>query len=324
MISGSKKERIDQEDVLYYTNDGKEIYEKYIGRLSKGAMKCPWRDDKHPSWGVYQSKDGTWLWKDIASEESGNPFTFVQQLFNLSYKAAFQKILYDFDLSNKGVVADRVYTHQKTKEKEYSLISIKPQPFQKRHHEFWNCAEVTEADTKKKNCYAVKELAINRIRVHISPRERVFAYYAKDIDRMKVYFPDRYNTDRFRTNVPYNYLWEYSKQICCDKLVGHKSMKDLIVFSLLFPNNIATNNESIKLFNEEVVGNINTITSDFWLFYGSDEDGVRKCTEITKSNNWRYINTPHDLLPEVNDVYSYVKKYSLKDLEQFCKTKQLL
>lgn len=323
MIKSKKISHLSPEDLLYYTSDGKEIYEHYLGRVSRVAMKCPWRSDKHPSWGIFY-KGGTWLWKDQATEEAGNAITFVQRLFDLSYSDAMQKIAFDFKLGDKQVIADRVYEKQAEKPKDYVKIEYLITPFKKRHHEFWNCVEVTEDVCKKFDCYAVKDLSINGLNIQLSPVERVFVYYAQDIMANKIYFPDRVGNNRFRTNVPYNYLWEYSKLGNCDKLVVHKSMKDLIVFSQLFPCNIATQNESVKIFNEEVVGKINSITTEPWIFYGSDNDGVKKCTEITNTNKWKYINTPKSMLPEINDVYSYVKKHGLKSLETFCKSKKLI
>ena len=320
MVKGSKRPSLETEDILYYTNDGKDIYEKYLGKVGS-IMKRPWGSDKHPSWGIYYWNN-TWMWKDQATEESGNPIHFVQKLFNLSYSDAINKIAYDFKISDTEVISNRVYKEQKVS-KKYKHITAVTTKFAKRHHAFWNVVGVTEEHCKKHDCYAVSKLYIDRQLFPIGKYETVFVYLAKDINKVKVYFPEREGMNRFRTNVPYHYLWEYDKLEGCDKLVIHKSMKDLITFSQIFPCNIATQNESIKVFDEEVVGKINSITKEPWVFYGSDNDGVRKCTEITNTNRWNYINTPKEDLPEINDVYGYVKKYGLKKLEEFVKQKGL-
>jgi len=325
MIKGNKKlVLMSNEDLFYYTNGGKDIYQKYIKNLHRGSMKRPWGTDNHPSFGVYQAKDGVWMWKDIAKEESGNSVQFIQKLFNLEYKDAVEKIMSDFGLTDKEVLVDKVYEQQVIQDKQYRKFSVKTMRFKERHHQFWNCVEVSEDWCKKKNCFAVKELAIDRVKVPIGEHERVFAYYAEDIDRVKVYFPDREQNGKFRTNVPYRHLWNINKVPCCDKMVIHKSNKDEIVFSLLFANNIVTQNESIKLFDQETVNRINSVSKEPWVFFGSDPDGVLKCTKITETTNWRYINTPKELLPSINDIYSFVKHYNLKELEKFCKKKGLL
>ena len=96
MIRGRKKSQIDVDDLYYHTSDGKIIYETYLGsKIYKTAMKRPWGEDAHPSFGVWQAPDGLWMWKDIAREEVGNPIQFVQRLFNQSYNDAIAKIASD-------------------------------------------------------------------------------------------------------------------------------------------------------------------------------------------------------------------------------------
>jgi len=324
MVKGNKKSFVDVDDLLYYTDGGKEIYQLYLGEV-KRVMKRPWGTDNHPSWGVFPV-NGVWIWKDQATEESGGPVQFVQTLFNLTWSEALEKINKDLKLDDKATREGRIYRLHAPEQKKYAHITAKTRKFGNRHHKFWNAAEVNEDWCKKHNCFAVKELSINRKKVAISEEERVFVYLADDINKVKVYFPDRPRDtgERFRTNVPGNYLWGFNKLEGCDKLVIHKSNKDLIVFSLLFPCNITTQSESIKVFDKANVDRINGITKEPWVFYGSDMDGVRKCTTITDTNGWRYINTPQHMLPEVNDVYSFVKKHGLKELEKFCQAKGLL
>jgi hypothetical protein len=323
MVEGKKKiDTIPVEDIMHLTNGGREIYEKYLGKVGK-IMKRPWGSDKHPSWGIF-CKEDVWMWKDQAKEEAGGPVQFVQRLFNISYGEAIQKICFDFKLDTKEIKADRVFKIQEKTSTSYVHITARIQKFKPRHHQFWNAVDVTEDWCKKHNCFAVKELAINRQKITIGTYEIVFVYLAPDIEKVKVYFPDREEGARFRTNVPYNYLWNHSSCQKCDKLVIHKSMKDLITFAQLHPHNVATQNESVKVFNPEMVEKINNLSPEPWVFYGSDTDGVNKCKQVTAEHKWKYINTPKAMLPEINDVYSFVKKHGLKKLEEFCKQKHLL
>lgn len=324
MIKGNKKEEHDIEDLLYYTSGGKDIYEHYLEkRISKNFItRRPWGTDRHPSWGTFL-KDTTWLWKDQATEEVGNPITFVMKLFDISFVEAIVKIKGDLNLTTEKLLKERHFTIQKEEPKKYSHITAVTQRFKKNHHSFWNAAEATEDWCKKFNCFAVKDLYVNRKKYPIGKDETVFVYVAEDIDKVKVYFPER-ESFRFITNVQYDYLWEFYRLNKCNKLPIHKSMKDLIIFSMLYECNIATQNESVKIFSPEVVDKINSVSMEPWVFFGSDNDGVKKCTEITNTTDWKYINTPKKLLPDVNDVYSYVKSKGLKELENFCKQKKLL
>lgn len=326
MITGNKrKDLLTDREIFALTSGGKDIYIKYLGRIQKGAIKRPWGEDNHPSFGIWQAPDGMWMWKDLAADKSGNAIQFVQNLFQLSYSDAVKKVMNDFGIDSFDVQASIVHDVKPLDKPSLPVpITARVMRFGPRHHAFWNAVGVSEDWCKKFDCYAVKELAINRRRVRMGDNEIVFVYLARDTNQVKVYFPDREGGDRFRTNVPFHYLWQAHKTSPCDRLVVHKSMKDLITFAQLHPHNVATQNESVSVFNDETVSTINSLSSDVWLFYGSDADGVRKCKEVTDKHGWRYINTPSKMLPEVNDVYSFVKKHGLKKLEEFCKTKNLI
>lgn len=315
------------ESLWKLTNNGADIYKFYVKKSPPFITKRPWAADKHPSWGVWQARSGVWLWKDHATEEAGDAITMVRRMFNLDGAEALTKICGDLGLVGIPIPMDVVEGDSPDvahKIREHVHITAKITKFTARHHKFWNVVGVTEDYCKKFDCYAVKELAINHRKVNIGCYERVFVYYARDIDKVKIYFPDREGVARFRNNIPNTYLWRSSYLENFDKLVIHKSMKDLITFSQIYPHNIATQNESLSPFTEENVAFINAHSKEPWLFYGSDADGVKKSTNITKTFDWKYINTPANLLPDVNDIYSFVKEHGLKKLEEFCKQKTLI
>lgn len=330
-VKGSqKKQHLTSDEILQRTSGGYDIFMYYLGRVQR-SMKRPagWgKKDKDASWGIYPYND-IWFWKDFASEDSGTAIQFVERHFGLTFKEARDKICWDFGFGGTEVNAKPAiitWTAPEGEEREeYVHIGVTTKPFTKRHHEFWNAAEVTEEWCKKFNCFAVKDLAVKRRKVAIKPNEIVFVYKALDIESYKIYFPERGGDfGKFRNNVPYRYLWNYDNVKECDDLIVCKSNKDMIVTAMLTDCVIATQNESIKIFNEEVVGKINKISKTPWMWYGSDPDGVKKCIAITGTNQWRYINTPKNLLPEINDQYGYVKQFGLKGLEEFMKLKKLL
>lgn len=326
MIQGNK--RLTHADVIAATNNGKDVFIKYLGKIHRSAIKRPWGKDEHPSFGVFQSSSGEWMWKDQAREEVGGAIQLVQRMFNLTYAEAIRKVMFDFGLGDEAVKASRAFEENspiaQELQKDYAHITCKVMKFKERHHQFWNAVGVSEEWCKKFDCYAVKELAINHKKMLIGEHERVFVYHAKDIDKVKVYFPDRESGGRFRNNVPFKYLWCHNNLKNCDKLVVHKSMKDLITFAQIHPHNIATQNESAKLFDEGLVNTINGISSNVTLFYGSDKDGMTKAKEVIKLTGWKMLNTPTSMLPDVNDAYSYVKQYGLEKLEELCKIKNVL
>jgi hypothetical protein len=327
MIKGKKfKPHFSIDEIMMKTNGGYDIYMYYLGAV-KRIMPRPWgKKERHPSWGL-KSYAGIWNWKDHATEESGNAIQFVERYFGLSFTDALAKIAWDFGIPNgelMNVNPVKVTWETPYMETNYVHIGIIDQPFKQQHHKFWNIAEVSESHCNKMNCWAVKSLAINRKRVNIRPDEAVFAYVAPEEKGYKIYFPERERENRFRNNVSYHYLWNYENLEECEDLIIQKSPKDMIVTSLIQPCVTSTQNESIKVFDEETVQRINKISKRPWVWYGSDDDGVRKCKEITDCNKWRYVNTPKNLLPDINDTYSYTAKYKLKGLEEFMKLKKLI
>lgn len=334
MIKGKQKtELLTADEVLMRTGGGYDIYRYYLGNVGR-VMPRPWGKDNHPSWGIFPY-NGIWMWKDQAKEDSGTAIQFVEKYFGLSFGEAMAKICWDFGINNgREINAKPVkinWERPEEVEKDYCSIKFDDKPFEKRHHEFWNIAEASEEHCRKYDCYAVKSLAIDGKRVGIRKDEIVFAFYVPELDSAKIYFADRKKENKFKNNVPYRHLWHFDKIQQCDDLIVQKSPKDLIITALITPCVTATQNESIKVFNEDIVGKINSVTKTPWIWYGSDDDGVKKCKTVTGANKWKYINTPKALLPDVNDTYSFVRFHNeqsmgtgLQNLTEFMKHKKLL
>lgn len=330
MVKGRVKDNsyLTVDEIMDATDGGYSVYKYYLGKIHR-IMSRPWgKQENHPSWSLFYRRN-VWFWKDHASEETGNAIHFLQRYYNLTFLEAVTKISHDFGLAKVGNVIPRsskITWAPPTEEekKDYVLIDFKEQPFQKHHHKFWNIAGVTEVDCRQKDCYAVKRLAINRINIPLRSDETVFVFYAREEQSMKVYFPDRARDKRFRNNVPFHYLWNYRNIESPEKLIIQKSPKDMIVTSILTPNVIATQNESINVFDDETVARILDKSKNPIIWYGSDEDGVKKCTAVTNKLGWGYVNTPKILLPQINDAYGYAARFGLEGLEEFMKLKNLI
>jgi len=73
-----------------------------------GLIRAPYREDRHPSFSLYRGQNGTWLWKDHATGESGNAFTFLTRIVGLEKREAARELKrragLDFDLPEPSVV----------------------------------------------------------------------------------------------------------------------------------------------------------------------------------------------------------------------------
>lgn len=324
MKATPKRELITYEEILQRTNGGYDGFMYYHGSAPR-LCKCPWRKDNKASFGFYPY-EGLWFWKDIAKEESGTLIEFVMRLYGLSFIDAMNKIKWDFGWDTVKINANPVKIDWEKPEiiEEPALFNFDTMKFQKRHHEYWNCVGISEDYCNKYECYAIKNLAINRQKVPISSNERVFMYWVPEKKKAKIYFPDRKKDNRFKNNVDYFHIWNINNIKPCEKLIVIKSMKDLITVSQLTPCIVSTQNESVQLFSEEIVNNLNSLSDNIYVFYGSDLDGVNKCKKITKEFGWKYINTPKVDNPEINDAYSFAKTFGVSKLEEYLKTKKLI
>jgi hypothetical protein len=67
------------------------------------AIKSPLREDKHPSFFLYENGAGVVRYKDHGSGEEGDCFQFVQRLFNVDFSTALRIVHADFNLKRKKV-----------------------------------------------------------------------------------------------------------------------------------------------------------------------------------------------------------------------------
>lgn len=332
MIQGEVKQDnyINAEEVFRYTNLGYDVFRYYIGKVAR-LMDRPWpgeRKESKPSWGI-NFYNGTWVWVDNARGESGNAITFVQRYFGgLTYPEALQQIANDFGIKggrmhSKSTIVNWVAPTAEER-KEYCHIAFTYKPWGKEHHKFWENTGVTEEHCLKYEVYAVKQAAINHRRVRIGTGEVVWCYYAPEEDSVKLYFPEREGSDRFRTNVSGGHLWNFSNlEQNPDTLYIQKSCKDMLVHLLHTPNVIATQSEKSRIFdpeiNPELFQKVNNKAKTKVIVFGSDKDGRKKSKDIVTLTGWSELYTPVDLLPEVNDLYGYAKKFGPKKTEEFLK-----
>ena len=62
------------------------------GEYAKSSVKSPFRDEKSPSWGIYE-KAGRWKFLDHGTGEGGDEIDFIEQVENIDRKAAIERFL---------------------------------------------------------------------------------------------------------------------------------------------------------------------------------------------------------------------------------------
>ncbi len=331
MIQGKKKtDLLDVDEIMMLTNGGFDIFRYYLGATCGRIMQRPWmgsKKEKTLSWGIFcKGYTGIWCYSDRATEDSGNAIHFVQKYFGLTFPEAINKICWDFGLGGyKTISKPAEITWEKPDiEKDYTEIGVINKPFTQRHKDYWSIVGCSEEHCNEYNCFAVKNLAINRRNVPINPNEIVFSYYNPVDHSYKIYFPDRPKDKRFKNNVRGHYIWYLDRYNDCDDLMIAKSNKDAIVLAQFGLCVAATQNEGISCI-EPNIEEIQSRTKKIHIVYGNDKQGWDMSYKITKKYGWDYFNIPQPELEKgIIDPYDYAKAYGPKKLEELLKLKNLI
>ena len=109
------------------------IFEHYGVPIRKGLFCSKLRQDRNPTVGLYRNKRGRLIIKDFGSDFSGDCFTYVMTLFNVSYYMSLQIIANDFGLIHRSDLkvnkAKIVPTGTKFEEQKSAIIQIQTREF---------------------------------------------------------------------------------------------------------------------------------------------------------------------------------------------------
>lgn len=66
-----------------------------MGQFAKRQVRSPFRQDKNPSWGIFQ-KEGNWYFKDQATGEGGDELSFLARAKGIDAKADFPRLMAEY------------------------------------------------------------------------------------------------------------------------------------------------------------------------------------------------------------------------------------
>jgi hypothetical protein len=302
-----------------------EIYERKIEDLKRKGNNyvglCPLHGEKTPSFNINSEHPN--LFKCFGCGESGNVISFISKLHNLTYKEAI-----DYINGMKIVYSKQPIVNKK--EKKPLVVDWVEQKFTDQHKRYFDNYELDETFLNSRDIWALKTLAINKRIQKFPDYQFKFAYYAKDLDQIKVLTLGKEvsKDEKWRSyNIPNTYLWDYwrYKDSPCENLFVVKSNKDGAVLAKLGKCAIELQSEDAKIFLENNVEKVKQICKNPIICTGTDEQGFNTSLNITKSTGFRWFNTKKKYLRmyDVKDVSDLVSVFSLKKLEQELKDKNL-
>jgi hypothetical protein len=303
--------------ILILTNNGKDIFEKELGKISYKNIESPLRSgDRSPSFSVKQNNKGIWVAKDYGGNQwSGDAIAFLQEKYGLTFYEAIEKIKQDYGLIKKS----KNYKQKIKKESkqdnnkcnyspfiEYNII-----PFSKEGLQYWNQYTFDKSFLLKNDIYQIGLWSIDKKVQKKYKDEITFLYLAKDVNKVKILRIGNNvpYADKWRTNLPNTYLWHYYEYAIkkLNDLFIAKSYKDELIFRKLGYSAISLQSENAKVLLENNVEKINNISKNKFLALGADPQGWQTSYEITKKTNWNYFNIGR----------TYYKKYGLEDPADF-------
>ena len=294
-----------------------DIYKYYIGNDIKlnFIISSPLRSDKHPSFGIFKSaKTGNLLFKDLSTGISGNCIHFVMNLFNITYFAAIKKVWFDIILNRvhkttTGIEIDKIKSTS-------TEILVNKRNWSKTDDDYWSQYGITREYLKRFKVHPINYYSINSeiapaIYSNTSP---MYAYFI--FNKIKIYRPYEDKTFKWRTNATCYDIQGYEQlPDKCEHIIITKSLKDVIVLTMLGYNAIAPNSENHTI-PEVIIDKLRKDkgTTKFTIFYDNDEAGMKAAEKLL--NKYEYFNNIF-IGEECKDISDYVKEYGLNKAKEW-------
>ena len=338
MIQGIKKTTLTPENILKKISEF-DIYMMYMPdrtwRINQVTISPFTRFGKgvesHPSF-LISSRSGTLNFIDFTDTNlRGDCFTFVKLLHHMvSMDDVLKKIDQDFGLGISSIksVGDykRIVAEYKQPEelgKRYALIQAVTRKFTNEELNYWNQYHQSLDDLRANNVYSIKELFLNKSRFVLKETDLRFGYlydghwkiYRPFIDKKYKWVPN---------NVPLTYCGGLNNLSPDKNTLICKSQKDYMVCRKVYEHVCHVQNESLAAFSHETVDYINNNSA--YVFYGGDSDkpGKEASRLITKAFNFKHINPPDRLLPDIKDFADWGRVEGLDALRNHFINKELI
>lgn len=324
MIAGQKRKDITLEWIRQRISD-EEIYLKYIPGLKFNKhILSPFRKERTPSFVVHQTNgnyhhvdygDATWR---------GDAIDLVKQLKNLNLQEALEDIYKEFE-NIMGSDTKPVFIEKRSRISTTLIQVSHKKELTKEAVDYWKQYHISSDWLRRHNVFQVSKLFINRKIVPIDDkREVVFAYFADDIQRVKIYKPYSIQGEwKWKSTIPYTYMFG-KENITIKNAILAKSLKDQMVLELIYPHVCSIQAESIGCLNQEN-RDILSKPKTTYVGFGNDEQGHKESMLITSTFGWKHVNVPQEELAKgINDFAEYAKVYGLEMLKNLLSNKGII
>ncbi len=314
-------EKITLKEILKRTTEY-DIYAYYLAEPFKVGkiMSSPFREDKHPSFGIFKAKgNGLLMWKDHGMDKHGKVTDFVQEIFQITYHKVLKKIWKDIIEKKLPPSPEGKRVQQSTANRDM-IITVKRKNFTQVDDDYWKQFGLDRKDLKYFNVCPISQFWINDTPWWTYTKKNpMYAY--KIFNKFKIYRPlSKYKVDKWRNNLSSNDIqgWEQLP----DKgklLIITKSLKDVMVLRKLGFHAITPSSEA-TLVPKAVIDECKKRFKKIIILYDYDRSGLEGAKKMKDKYNFETIFLP----PHYYELYSAKDVSDCVQLFGKTKTKQLL
>lgn len=276
---------LDKTSVLEHL-DFRDIYSFYLGKdlVYNRAFSSPFRQDKNPSFIINGS---TGIYKDFATGDSGDCFSFVKKLYSVNFYDALKQIVHDLGIADKFNIIER--TIQKSKKLKVENVSkrgslhgdfnlqVKLRKFKQCDLDYWNSYGISLKYLKAGRIYPISHYFINGKQFIAEKYAYVYVEVKDGVESYKVYQPLSHHMKWINGNT--FAVWELWRTLpkTHDKLIITSSRKDAlsIIENCRIPST-SFQAESVRP-KDHVIQDILQRFQKVYLLYDNDYD---------KEENW--------------------------------------
>ena len=296
-----------------------QIFSYYLGCDFKSGvvMNSPLRQDDKPSFSIFTDRKGTLRFKDFGTGDTGDCFTFLQQLFGTDFYSSLIRITEDFKLDlmyDKRNVVHKPFDGFTTAIKELKFdakksINVKTQPLTFVDKYYWKQYGIYENILKLYNVFSCKCVFIgDKVVGYYKNNDPIYGYmfYKDNTYTWKIYRPLSLSGYKWMSNTNRTIFqgWDQLPERG-ELIIITKSLKDVMVLRTLGFISAALQNEITNI-KDTVARELYERFNIVYILNDFDYTGVRGANNLKKKYGFTPIflqdfSTRHNGFKDISD-----------------------
>jgi hypothetical protein len=283
------------------------IYSFYLNEdiSSLGVYHSPLREDNIPSFALYFHKINRdiLMFKDFATNDTGDVVVLVMKLFGLGYKDAIHKIAFDMKLSSFNVDSTKQVFSGITRLVEKSRIDlgIKTRPWMIKDRDYWSQFGIHKVTLEKFNVFPISHIFYNDTAVRASDLAYAYVESKDSKTSYKIYQPLEVKIKKWINNADYSVHQGYTQLAKQGELlVITKSLKDVMsLHDCPGVSAIGLQSESVTM-KDSVMEEYKSRFKKVVCIFDNDAAGIKLSESFTEK-----YHIPHFFMPKIDGVKDF-------------------